>query len=48
MIANTMTRHAKSCFPTGIHMYKFDMKHLFAQNCKYFNAPDILVKAVQS
>jgi len=35
MTANDMARHAKSCYLTGI--YKFDMKHLFAQNCKYIN-----------
>jgi len=38
MTANDMARHAKSCFLTGIHMYKSDMKHLFDQNCKYINA----------
>jgi len=35
MTANDMARHAKSCFLTG--MYKFDMKHFFAQNGKYIN-----------
>jgi len=35
MTANNMAKHAKSSYLTGI--YKFDMKHLFTQNCKYIN-----------